>query len=105
MRLTIDNRGRYAPGIGVLKFSHISSAPRPQDSTTRLLFKKIGSRVYNLSIMAQQQELDPVRIFRASVSAVLLDDGLTGPKETAKRTLIPAKCLIYKIRFLAILAN
>ena len=55
--------------------------------------------------MAQQQELDPVRIFRASVSAVLLDDGLIGPKETAKRTLIAANCLIYKIRFLAILAN
>ena len=50
--------------------------------------------------MVQQQELDPVRIFGTSVSAVLLDDGLTDSKETAKRTLIPAKCLIYKIRFL-----
>ena len=55
--------------------------------------------------MAQEHELDPVRMFCASVLAVLLDDGLTGPKGTAKRTLIPAKCLIYKIRFLAILAN
>ena len=71
--------------------------------------KNIGSGVYYLSIMAQQQQLDPVRMFRVSVSAVLLDDGLIVPKETAKQTLIPslipAKCLIYKIRFLAILAN
>ena len=59
--------------------------------------------------MAQQQELDPVRVFRASVSAVLLADGLTSPKETAKRTLIATcyvvKRVIYKIRFFAILAN
>ena len=50
--------------------------------------------------MAQQQELDPVRIFCVSVLAVLLDDGLTVPKETAKRMLTLAKCLIYKIGFL-----
>ena len=30
----IDYRGLVAPGIGVLKFSRVSSAPRPQDSTT-----------------------------------------------------------------------
>ena len=55
--------------------------------------------------MAQQQELDPVRIFHASVSAMLLEDGLTFHKEMVKRTLTFVKCFIYKIRFLVILAN
>ena len=44
-------------------------------------------------------------MFHASVLAVLLDDGLTVPKETAKRMFTLAKSLIYKIRFLAILAS
>ena len=44
--------------------------------------------------MAQQQALDPLRIFHASVLAVLLDDGLTVPTETAKWTLTLAKCLV-----------
>ena len=35
----IDNRGREAPGIGVLKFSHVLSAPRPQDDATKFQFK------------------------------------------------------------------
>ena len=55
--------------------------------------------------MAQQQELDPVKIFCASVLTVLLDDGLTVPTEMAERTPTLAKCLIYKIRFLAILVS
>ena len=84
---SIDYRGHIAHRIGVLKFSHILSVSRPQDSTTRLLSKNISSRVYNLSIMAQQPELDPVRIFRASVLAVLLDGGLIVPKEIVKQML------------------
>ena len=101
----MDYRGHVAPRIGVLKFSHVLSTPRPQTSTTRLLSKTIGTRVYNLHIYhAQQQELDPVRIFHASVSPVL-SDGLTVHKEMVKRTLTLAKYSSYKIRFLAILAN
>ena len=37
------------PGIGDFKSSHISSMPRPQDSTERLLSKITDSRLYNLS--------------------------------------------------------
>ena len=46
---SIDYRGRVAPGIGNLKFSHISSMPKPQDSTERLLVKITDSQVYNLT--------------------------------------------------------
>ena len=42
--------------------------------------------------MAQQLQLYLARIFHASVSAVLLDDGLIGPKQTEKQTLTLAKC-------------
>ena len=37
------------PGIGDFKSSHISSMPRPQDSTERLLSKITDSQLYNLS--------------------------------------------------------
>ena len=37
------------PGIGDFKSSHISSMPRTQDSTERLLSKIIDSQLYNLS--------------------------------------------------------
>ena len=48
--------------------------------------------------MAQQQEreqqLDFVTIFRKLVSAMLTDDELTIPTESAKRTLRCANCLV-----------
>ena len=37
---------------------------------------------------------DPVKVFRASVAALLLDDGLTIPTEAAKRTLTFTKSLV-----------
>ena len=37
------------PGIGDFKSSHISSMPRIQDSTERLLSKIPDSQLYNLS--------------------------------------------------------
>ena len=44
----VDYRGHIAPRIGDLKFSHILSMPKPQDSPERLLSKIMDSRVYNL---------------------------------------------------------
>ena len=38
--------------------------------------------------------MEYVTIFRASIAAVLLDDGLTVPTEAAKRTLTLAKRLV-----------
>ena len=45
----IDYQGHVVPGIGDFKSSHISSMPRPQDSTERLLSKITDSQLYNLS--------------------------------------------------------
>ena len=52
---------------------------RFQSNNNNASVKNISSRVYNLSNMALQQELDPIRIFRASASAVLLDDWADSP--------------------------
>ena len=46
---SIDYQGHVVPGIGDFKSSHISSMPRPQDSTERLLSKITDSQLYNLS--------------------------------------------------------
>ena len=55
------------------------------DSTTTTIIKTLISKtsvveftIY-LTWLAQQQELDPIRIFRASASAVLLDDWADSP--------------------------
>ena len=40
------------------------------------------------------QEFNPVKVFRASVAALLLDDGLTIPTEAVKRTLTFTKRLV-----------
>ena len=55
---SIDYRGHVAPRIGDFKSSHITSMPRPQDSTERLVSKITDNRLCNLSrvIMAQQKE-------------------------------------------------
>ena len=49
--------------------------------------------------MAQQDEIDPVQVFRASTAALLLDDGLTIQTEAAKQTLSLTK------RFVELLGN
>ena len=46
---SIDYRGHIVPRIGDFKSSHITSMPRPQDSTERLLSKIRNSRLCNLS--------------------------------------------------------
>ena len=46
---SIDYRGHIVAGIGDFKSSHISSMPRPQGSTERLLSKIMDSQLYNLS--------------------------------------------------------
>ena len=46
---SIYYRGHVVLGIGDFKSSHISSMPRPQDSTERLLSKITDSQLYNLS--------------------------------------------------------
>ena len=48
--LIIDNRGREAPGIGVFKFLHVLSAPRPQDDATIFQFKTSTADLKFLSI-------------------------------------------------------
>ena len=40
------------------------------------------------------QEFNPVKVFRAFVAALLLDDGLTIPTEAAKRTVTLTKRLV-----------
>ena len=46
---SIDYRGYVAPRIGDFKSLHITSMPRPQDSTERLLSKITDSWLCNLS--------------------------------------------------------
>ena len=47
---SIDNRGCEAPGIGVFKFSHVLSAPRPQDDATIFQSKTSTADLKFLSI-------------------------------------------------------
>ena len=56
-----------------------------------LLSKNICSTDYNLSIIAQQQKLDPCTF----ALAVLLNDGLTVPTETVKNMIF---CYFGKLR-------
>ena len=77
--IIIDNRGREAPGIGVLKFSHVLSAPRPQDDATNFQSKTSTADLNFLSRdyeTAGREKNSILRVFQASAAAPLLDDGL-----------------------------
>ena len=112
---SIDYRGRVAPGIGDLKFSYISSMPKPQDSTERLLSKITDSRVYDLlhghgiaarrriridytadiqSIYMAYMDIQSIHVYGIGCVAVIRARG-------CKAVIVT----LFKTRFLAILVN